>query len=73
MEVPDNVDILIAGFACVNIFTLIKNAKLLSEVGESADTLRGIMEYSKKRPPRNHHAGEYHGSTVGADQINLEK
>ena len=51
MEVPDNVDILIAGFACVDFSNLNKNAKSLSEVGESADTLRGIMEYSKKHRP----------------------
>ena len=48
MEGPDYVNILIAGFACVDFSCLKKNAKSLSEVGEPANTLRGIMEYSKK-------------------------
>ena len=55
MEVPDNVDILIAGFVCVCVDSsnLNKNAKSLSEVGESADTLRGILEYSKNIAPQS--------------------
>lgn len=51
-EIPPDVDILIAGFSCVDFSKLNKWNKTLSETGESGDTFRAILNYaSKYRPP----------------------
>ena len=51
VEVPVNVDILVAGFSCVDFSRLNKWTKSLSDVGESGDTFRAILNYAKKHRP----------------------
>lgn len=51
-KVPSDVDILIAGFSCVDFSKLNKKGKRLTDIGESGDTFRAILEYAKLyRPP----------------------
>ena len=51
MEVPVDVDILVAGFSCVDFSKLNSWTKSLSDVGESGDTFRAILNYAKKHRP----------------------
>lgn len=51
-KVPKDVDIMIAGFACVDFSNLNNKRKQLEECGESGDTLRAILEYSRICRPR---------------------
>lgn len=44
-------DILIAGFSCVDFSRLNKNAKKITDVGESGDTFRAIVNYARKYRP----------------------
>lgn len=51
-KVPENVDIVIAGFSCVDFSALNNKKKLLSENGESGITFHAILQYIEKyRPP----------------------
>ena len=51
VKIPSNVDILVAGFSCVDFSKLNKWPKSLSDVGESGDTFRAILNYAKKYRP----------------------
>ena len=44
-------DILIAGFSCVDFSKLNKKGKKLTDTGESGDTFRAILAYAKKYRP----------------------
>ncbi|KAL2011944.1 hypothetical protein VTN00DRAFT_4662 [Thermoascus crustaceus] len=51
-KVPGNVDIVIAGFSCVDFSALNNKKKLLAENGESGITFHAILQYIEKyRPP----------------------
>ena len=50
-DVPKDVDILIAGFSCVDFSRLNKKGKKLTDIGESGDTFRAILEYAKTYRP----------------------
>lgn len=50
-DIPPDVDILIAGFSCVDFSNLNKWNKTLHETGESGDTFRAILNYAKKYRP----------------------
>lgn len=50
-DVPKDVDLLIAGFSCVDFSKLNKKAKKLTDIGESGDTFRAILEYAKQYRP----------------------
>lgn len=52
MPIPGNVDILIAGFSCVDFSRLNQWPKNLSDIGESGDTFRGILKYAMRYRPR---------------------
>ena len=51
VEVPSGVDLLIAGFPCVDFSGLNNWRKELSDSGESGDTFRAILEYAKRCRP----------------------
>ena len=52
MAVPPDVDILIAGFSCVDFSRLNSKTKGMYDHGESGDTLHAIWAYAEKyRPP----------------------
>ena len=52
VAVPPDVDILIAGFSCVDFSRLNSWTKELHEKGESGDTFRAIVHFARKyRPP----------------------
>ena len=44
-------DILVAGFSCVDFSKLNKHTKTLADVGESGDTFRAIFQYAKRYRP----------------------
>ena len=44
-------DILVAGFSCVDFSNLNKHSKKLTDVGESGDTFRAILGYARKYRP----------------------
>ena len=44
-------DILVAGFSCVDFSKLNKHGKKLADFGESGDTFRAIFEYAKRYRP----------------------
>lgn len=50
-DVPSDVDILVAGFSCVDFSKLNKHTKTLADVGESGDTFRAIFQYAKRYRP----------------------
>ena len=50
-EIPSDVDILVAGFSCVDFSKLNTWQKDLTESGESGDTFRAILNYAKKYRP----------------------
>lgn len=50
-DVPSDVDILVAGFSCVDFSKLNKHTKSLADVGESGDTFRAIFKYAKRYRP----------------------
>lgn len=49
---PKEVDILIAGFSCVDFSALNNKKKTLDDRGESGDTLIGLIEYAESCRPR---------------------
>ena len=51
-DVPGNLDILIAGFACVDYSSLNRNPKNFDDVGESSDTFRAIITYCTLHRPK---------------------
>lgn len=52
MPIPDKVDMLIAGFSCVDFSRLNQWPKNLGDIGESGDTFRGILKYAMRYRPR---------------------
>ena len=46
--VPSGVDLVVAGFSCVDFSKLNRHPKSLDEIGESSDTLRAILSYADK-------------------------
>lgn len=50
-DVPSDVDILVAGFSCVDFSKLNKHTKTLADIGESGDTFRAIFQYAKRYRP----------------------
>ena len=51
VDIPKSVDILVAGFPCVDFSTLNPKRKRMAENGESGEVLRAIMNYAKKYGP----------------------
>ncbi|KAI5209980.1 hypothetical protein E4T39_00528 [Aureobasidium subglaciale] len=51
-KIPDNIDILIAGTACVDFSKLNNKQKQLNESGESGDTFNAVLKYAEKYHPR---------------------
>lgn len=51
VEIPADVDILIAGTACVDFSKLNRKQKHIEEKGESSDTFRAVLAYAKKWQP----------------------
>lgn len=51
-KIPKNVDILIAGFSCVDFSGLNNHRKTLDEEGESGGTFWGIVRYARAYRPR---------------------
>ncbi|OJD37011.1 c-5 cytosine-specific dna [Diplodia corticola] len=52
VAIPGNVDLLVAGFSCVDFSSLNNKGKTLSEKGESRDTLEAILSYAEKWKPK---------------------
>ncbi|OCL14046.1 hypothetical protein AOQ84DRAFT_331743 [Glonium stellatum] len=52
VKIPGDVDILIAGFACVDRSALNNHKKVLAEKGETSDTFRAIVSYANVWRPR---------------------
>lgn len=51
VQIPSNVDILVAGFSCVDFSRLNTSRQELSKKGESGDTFRAVLNYAiEKRP-----------------------
>ena len=51
-DVPGNLDLLLAGFACVDYSSLNPSPKKFDEVGQSGDTLRAILTYCNLHRPK---------------------
>jgi len=51
VDIPDNVDMVIAGTACVDFSNLNNKQKTLEEQGESADTFTAVLAYAKTYRP----------------------
>lgn len=51
VEIPRDVDMLVAGFSCVDFSNLNNAKKGLDDGGESGDTLRAIFQYIKRYRP----------------------
>ncbi|KAA8650448.1 putative SNF2 family helicase [Aspergillus tanneri] len=51
-KIPKNVDLLVAGFSCVDFSGLNNRRKTLDEKGESGGTFWGIIRYAKTYRPR---------------------
>ncbi|KAH0268799.1 hypothetical protein KCU91_g9143, partial [Aureobasidium melanogenum] len=51
VEIPGDVDMVIAGTACVDFSNLNNNKKTLEERGESGDTFAAVLAYAKKYRP----------------------
>ena len=51
-DVPAGVDILVAGFACVDFSKLNKKSKKITDIGESSDTFRSILQYARRYRPK---------------------
>lgn len=50
-NVPSDMDILIAGFSCVDFSRLNKMGKKLTDTGESSDAFRATLMYARKFRP----------------------
>ncbi|CAD6580658.1 MAG: hypothetical protein ASARMPRED_000285 [Alectoria sarmentosa] len=51
VDVPSGVNLLVAGFSCVDFSKLNKNSKKLTDNGESGDTFRAIARYARNCRP----------------------
>ncbi len=52
VAVPTDVDVLVAGFSCVDFSSLNNNKKKLDDNGESGDTFNAVLRYiNTERPP----------------------
>ncbi|PYH43146.1 putative SNF2 family helicase [Aspergillus saccharolyticus JOP 1030-1] len=51
-QIPEDVDLLVAGFSCVDFSNLNNKQKTLDETGESSGTLRSILAYANVYRPR---------------------
>ncbi|KEQ72090.1 hypothetical protein M436DRAFT_10011, partial [Aureobasidium namibiae CBS 147.97] len=51
VDIPDNVDMVIAGTACVDFSKLNNNQKTLEERGKSGDTFAAVLAYAKTYRP----------------------
>ncbi|CAD0018753.1 unnamed protein product [Aureobasidium pullulans] len=51
VDIPGNVDIVIAGTACVDFSNLNNNQKGLADRGESGDTFTAVLKYAEKYRP----------------------
>ena len=51
-DVPGNLDLVLAGFACVDYSSLNRAPKKFNEVGQSSDTLRAILTYCVLHRPK---------------------
>ncbi|KAB2572419.1 DNA repair protein RAD5 [Lasiodiplodia theobromae] len=52
VAIPGDVDLLVAGFSCVDFSALNNKGKTLNEKGESRDTLEAILSYAEKWKPK---------------------
>ncbi|EPS29387.1 hypothetical protein PDE_04336 [Penicillium oxalicum 114-2] len=52
VSIPGDIDLLLAGTACVDFSTINNKRKLLSEEGESSSTFNALLRYAKKYRPR---------------------
>ncbi|KAH8602229.1 hypothetical protein B0O99DRAFT_735679 [Bisporella sp. PMI_857] len=52
VEIPHSIDLLIAGFSCVDFSPLNNNKRTLIEAGESGDTFFSIKAYANKYRPK---------------------
>ena len=50
-RIPGDVDLLVAGFSCVDFSNLNNNKQNLEDTGESGDTFRAILHYAKTWRP----------------------
>src|SRR5271168_4236197 len=50
--VPGDLDLLIAGFCCVDFSTLNNQRKSLDDYGESGDTLKAVLAYAEEFRPK---------------------
>ncbi|KAI9883354.1 MAG: hypothetical protein M1823_004888 [Watsoniomyces obsoletus] len=51
VPVPGDVDMLVAGFSCVDFSNLNSHKRTIEQVGESSDTFRAIWHYAKVKRP----------------------
>lgn len=51
-KVPKDVDLLVAGFSCVDFSVLNNKKKTLDDLGESGETLMALIEYAESCRPR---------------------
>ncbi|KAH7064622.1 hypothetical protein B0J12DRAFT_693058 [Macrophomina phaseolina] len=52
VPIPGDVDLLVAGFSCVDFSLLNNKGKTLDQKGESRDTLEAILSYAEKWKPK---------------------
>ena len=50
-DIPSGIDLLVAGFSCVDFSNQNNNKKRLSDLGESGETFRAILHYARKYRP----------------------
>ncbi|CAE7458520.1 ZMET5 [Symbiodinium microadriaticum] len=73
--VPDDVDILVAGFSCKDLSLMNSYRKALHEMGQSGATLRGVLDYAERHRPRlillENVWAILKGNSVGFKQVDL--
>lgn len=52
VQIPGDVDLLVAGFSCVDFSVLNNKGKTLEQKGESRDTLEAILKYAERWTPK---------------------
>ncbi|KAL1633340.1 hypothetical protein SLS56_002976 [Neofusicoccum ribis] len=52
VQVPGSIDLLVAGFSCVDFSALNNKGKTIDQKGESRDTLEAILAYAKQWKPK---------------------
>ncbi|KAK7727497.1 hypothetical protein SLS57_002970 [Botryosphaeria dothidea] len=52
VPIPGDIDLLVAGFSCVDYSALNNKGKTLNQKGESRDTLEAILSYAEKWTPK---------------------